>query len=127
MSLCKRKFSSVVDSLHDFLNNFEEASKCLQYHLTKPKVEIEYTNSKDNLFAHYCDDIIEHPKRQIRLSFRFGNNNFCVFSIEKSELHDNQFVRSEIFSVNFRDIHHLRKTGYNVANKYEIIESNYDV
>ena len=37
---------------------------------------------KKNLFAHYYNDIPEHPNRQVRLSFRFGNNNSCVFSLK---------------------------------------------
>ena len=32
--------------------------------------------SKDNLFAQYYNDIIEQPNGQIRLLFRFGNNDF---------------------------------------------------
>ena len=51
----------------------------IQIPIPKPKVQIGSTKLTDNLFARYCNDIIEHPNRQIRLSFRFGNNNSCVF------------------------------------------------
>ena len=71
--------------------------------------------------------MIEHPKRQIRLSFRFGNNNSCVFSIKKFELHGNQFFLTEIVIFKHREIHHLYKNRCYVANKYEIIESNHNV
>ena len=82
---------------------------------------------KNNLFAHYYNDIIEHPNRQIRLSFRFGNNSSCVFFIKKFKLHGNQFILTEIVNLNHREIHHLYKSRYYVANKCEIFESNYDV
>ena len=79
MSFSKRKLASLVDSLRDFLKTFDHASKCTQIPLPKLKIELGSTKSKDNLFAHYYNDIIEHQNRQVRLSFRFGNNNSCVF------------------------------------------------
>ena len=89
-----------------------------------PKTEIGSKKSKDNIFAHYCNDINERPNRQIRLSFRFGNNNSSVFSLKKFELHGSQFLLTEIVNLNHREIHHLYKNRYYVANKCEIIESN---
>ena len=83
--------------------------------------------SKDNLFAHYYNDIIENPNRQIRLSFRFGNNISCVFSLKKFKLHGNQIILTEMVNLNHRQIHHLHKNRYYVAKKCEIIESIYNV
>ena len=82
MNISKREVICLVDSLGDFLKSFDQASKCIQIPLPKPKVEIGSTKSKDNLFVHYYNDIMEHPNRQIRLSFRFGNNISCVFSLQ---------------------------------------------
>ena len=127
MNISKRELTCWVDSLRDFLKIFDQASKCIQIPLPKPKVEVGSTKSEDNLFAHCYNDIIEHPNRQIRLSFRFGNINSCVFSIKKFELHGNQFILTEIVNLNHRKIHHLYKNRYYVANKCEIKESNYDV
>ena len=123
----KRELTCLVDNLRDFLKTFDQASKCIQSPLPKPKFEFGSTKSKDNLFAHHYNDIIEHPNRQIRLSFRFGNNISCVFSLKKFELHDNQFVLTEIVNLNHLEIHHLYKNRYYVAKKCEIIESNYNV
>ena len=92
VNISKRELTSLVDCLRDFLKTFDYASKCIQIPLLKPKVEIGSTKSKDNLFAHYYNDTIEHRNRQTRLSFRFGNNNSCVLSIKKSELDGNQFI-----------------------------------
>ena len=92
-----------------FSQTFDQASTCIQIPLPKPKVEIGSTKSKDNLFVHHYNDIIEHPNRQIRLSFRFGNNNSCVFSLKKFELHGNQFILTEIVNLNHREIQHLYK------------------
>ena len=117
----------MVDSLRDFLKTFDQASKCIQIPLPKPKVEIGSTKSEYNLFAHHYNDITEHPNRQIRLSFRFENNNSCVISLKNFELHGNQVILLEIVNLNHREIHHLWKNRYCVADKCEIIESNYNV
>ena len=127
MNISKTELTCLVDNLRDFLKTFDQASKCIQIPLPKPNVEIGSTKSKDNQFAHYYNDIIEHPNRQSRLSFRFGNNNCCVFSNKKFELHSNQFILTEIVKLNHREIHHFYKNRYYVANKCEIIESNYNV
>ena len=60
VTISKTELSSVVNSLHEFSKTFDKASKFLQFPLRKPKTEIGYTKSKDNLFAHYYNDIIEH-------------------------------------------------------------------
>ena len=86
VNISKRELNCLVDNVRDFLqtfDHFDQASKCIEIPLPKPKVEIGSTKSKDNLFAHQYNNIIEHPNRQIRLSFRFGNNNSCVFSLNK--------------------------------------------
>ena len=85
--ISKRELTCLVDNLRDFLKTFDQASKCIQILLPKPKVENGSTKSKDNLFVHHYNDIIEHINRQFRLSFRFVNNNSCVFSLKKFELH----------------------------------------
>ena len=122
-----RELTCLVDNLRDFLKIFDQVSKCLQIPLPKPKVQIASTKSKDNLLAHYYKDIIEHSNRQIRLSFRFGNNNSCVFSLEKFELHGNQVILTEIVNLNHRENHHPYKNRFYVANKCAIFESNYNV
>ena len=124
VNICKRDHTSWADSLRVFRQRFDHASKCIQITLPKPKVETGSTKSKDNLYAHYYNDIIDHPNRKIRLSFQFGNNNSCVFSIEKFQLHRNQFILTEIVNINHREIHHLYKNQFYVANNCEIIESN---
>ena len=85
------------------------------------------SKSKDNLFAHHYNDIIEHPNRQIRLSSRFEKNNSCIFFLKMFELHGNQFILTEIVNLNHREIHHLYKNRYYAAYMCEIIESNYNV
>ena len=61
VNISERELTCLVNSLRDFLKTFDQASKCRQIPLPKLKVEIESTKSKDNLFAHYFNDIIEHP------------------------------------------------------------------
>ena len=127
MNSSKRELTCLADNLRVFLKTFGQASKCIQFPLPKPKVQIGSTNSKDNLFAHYYNDIIERPNGQIRLSFRFGNNDSCVLSLKKFELYGNHFILTEIVNVNHREIHHLYKNRYYVANECGIFESNYHV
>ena len=82
VNISKRELTCLVDNLRDFLKTFDQASKCIQIPLPKPKVEFGSTKSKDDLFAHHYNDIIENRNRKICLSFRFGNNNSGVFSIK---------------------------------------------
>ena len=119
VNISKRELTRLVDSLCDFFETFDHSSKCIQIPRPKLKVEIGSTKSKDNLFFHYYNDIIEHPNRQLRLSFRFGKNNSCVFSIKKYELHGNQSILTEIVNLYHREIHHLYENRYYVANKCE--------
>ena len=109
VNISKRVLIRLVDSLRDFLKTFDKVSKCLQIPLPKPKLEIGSENSNDILFAHYYNDIIEYPNRQICLSFRFGNNNSGVFSIKKFELHGSQFILTEFVNLSYREIHHIYK------------------
>ena len=127
VNISRRELIGLVDTPRDFRKTVDQASKCIQIPLPKLKFEFGSTRSKDNLFALYYNDIIEHPNRQIHLSFRFGNNNSCVSSLKKFDLHGNQFILTEIVKLNHREVHHLYKNRYYVANKCEIIESNYNV
>ena len=78
-NISKRELTCLVDNLRHFLKFFDQASKCIQNPLPKHKVEIGSTKSKDSLFVQHYNDIIEHPNRQFRLSFRFGNNILAYF------------------------------------------------
>ena len=127
VKISKRELFSLVDSLREFLKTFNEARKSKQIPLPKPNVEIGSTKLKDNLFAHYYTNIIEHPNWQNGLSFRLGKINFCVFSIKKFELHGNQNILTAIVNLNHHQIHRLYKNRYYVGKKCEIIEGNYDV
>ena len=77
------ELGSSVESLQGSRGTIDPASKCLQIPLKKPKNDLASTKSKDNLFAQYYEVIIEHPDRQIGLSFRIENRSFCIFSITK--------------------------------------------
>ena len=88
----KRELIFLVDSLRDFLKMFDKACRCLKFPWPIFKIERESSNSKSNLSARYYNDFVEHPIRQLRVSFQLENNNSRVFSIKKFELHDNQFI-----------------------------------
>ena len=109
MNISKKELTSLVNSLRSLLKTYDHATKCIQIPLPEPKFEIGSTKSKDNLFVDCFNDIIEHPNRQIRLSIRLGNNNSCVFSTKKFEIHGNQLILTEIVKPNHRENHHLYK------------------
>ena len=64
VKISTRELTSLVDSLREFFKIFDHASKCIQISLPEPKVEIGSTKSKDNLFAPYYNEIIEHPNKK---------------------------------------------------------------
>ena len=80
-AIISEKISCLVDKLRNFVRISDKSSKYLKILLPKPKIEIKSTKSYDTLFAHYFNDIIEHPNGQTSLSFRFANNNSSIFSI----------------------------------------------
>ena len=127
VSIFKKEIESLLDSLGEFLNAFDQAKKVSQIPLPKPKFEIGFTKAKDEQFSHCYKDIVEHLNRQIRLSFRFENNNTCVFSINKFEHYDDQFILTDVVNLGSREIKHLYKNRFFVIHKCDIFESNYNV
>ena len=59
-----------------------KASKSSQISLSKPEKEIGSTKWKDNLSILYYNDITEHSKSQISVTFCFEGNKFCTSSIK---------------------------------------------
>ena len=84
VSISKGELTCLIDNLREFLKSFDQPNKCIQLPLSKPRVGIGSNKSKDNLFAHYYNDIIEHPIRQIRLPFRFAETTFLAYFPSKS-------------------------------------------
>ena len=75
----QKKIESLFDSLGDFLQAFDQANKVLQILLPKPKFEVGFTQTKDELFSQCYKDIVEHLNRQFRLSFRFEKTRVVSF------------------------------------------------
>ena len=71
VSISKKEIESLLDSLGELLEAFDQANKVSQIPLPKPKFEIGFTKAKDELFSHCYKDIAEHLIRQFRISFRF--------------------------------------------------------
>ena len=100
VKMFKKELSSLVDSLRDFLKTFADAGNCLQIPLPKPRIELQSTESKDNLFAHYYNDIIEHLNIQFCILLWFWANNSCVCSMENTEIHGKKFNPTAIVNLN---------------------------
>ena len=60
----------------------DERSKCLQDPLLQPKLSFGSIKSKKNIFPYYSIDIIQHSKKQIPQTFRFGNNKSWDFPMK---------------------------------------------
>ena len=112
VSFSKKKIESLLDSLGQFLEAFDQANRVPQIPLPKPKFEIGYTKAKDELFNRCYKVTVEHLNRQIRLSFGFEKNKTCVFSIKKFEQYGDQFVLTEIVNLGDREIKHLYKIRF---------------
>ena len=129
VSISKKEIESLLDSLGEFLKDFDQANKVMQIPLPKLKFEIGFTKAKNELFSHcykYIVDIVEHLNRQIRLSFRFEKNKSCVFSIKKFEQYGEHFILTEVVNLSYREIKHLCRNRYFVAHKSDIFESSYN-
>ena len=127
VSFSEKEINSLLNSLGEFLEAFDQANKVSQIPLPKPKFEIGFTKAKDELFTHCYKDIAEHLNIQIRISFRLEENKTCVFSIKKFEHYGDQFILTEVANLGYREIKQLYKNRYLVAYKCDIFESNYNV
>ena len=127
VKISKRELTCLVDSPRDFPKTFDHASKCIQIPLLKPKIQIGYSKSKDNLFAHFYNDFIEHPNRQIRLFIPIWKQQFLRIFHRKVWTTRQSIYSQKIVNLNHCEFPHLYKNRYYVANKCETIESNYDV
>ena len=63
--ISKNYLGYLVDKLWVPLKTSDQASKCIQILLPKPKVEIASKKTKDNLFVCFYKNYIEHSDRQI--------------------------------------------------------------
>ena len=66
ISISKKEIESLLDSLGEVLEAFDQANKLTQIPLPKLKFGIRFTNAKDELFSYCYNDIAEHLNRQIR-------------------------------------------------------------
>ena len=128
VSVSVKEHAASLNTLRQFLKQYDKTVKFPALHpLPKSNQEIGFTIFKDELFAHFFQDIKEHCKRQIRLSFRFEHNRECCFSIKKFKIVGEQNVLTEIINLRHCEVHSLYKNRYYFASKCGIFESNYNV
>ena len=128
MSVWLRELAAILNTLRQFLKQYDKTVKFpTLYPLPKPKPEIGFTLLKDELLAHYFQDIKEHRNRQIRLSFRFERNKSCCFSIKKFEIVGEQNVLTEIINLRHCEVYSLYRNRYYIASRWGIFDSNYDI
>ena len=107
VSISKREFETLLDSLGEFLKVFDQANKVSQIPLPKVDFEIGYTKAKDELFSPCYKDKGEYLNRKIRLLFKFEKNKTCVFSVKKCEQYGDQFILTEVVNLGCREIKNL--------------------
>ena len=128
MSVSFKKLAAILNTLRQFLKKYDKTVNFpALYPLTKPKEEIGFTLFKDELFAHYFQDLKEHWNRQIHLSFRFERKNECCFSIKKFQIVGEQNVLKEVINRRHCEVHSLYNNCYYIASKCRIFDSNYDI
>ena len=128
MSVSLKELAAILSTVRQFLKQYDKTVKFPALcPLPKPKQPIGFTLFKDQLFAHYLQDIKEHCNRQIRLSFRFERNKECCLSIKKFQIVGEQNVLTEIISLRHCEVYSLYKNRYYIASKCGIVESNYNV
>ena len=127
VSISKNEVESLLDSLGEFLKAFDKANQVSQIPLPKPKFEIGLTKAKDELFSHCYKDIVEHLNRQNRISFRFEENNTCVFSIKNLNITMNNSFLQKLSTWATAKSNISTRIDFFVACKCSIFQRNYDV
>ena len=126
-----KELAAILNTLRQFLKQNDKTVKFpALYPLPKPKQEIGFISFKDELFAHYFQDIKEHCNRQRRLSFRFElsfRNKECCFSIKKFQIVGEQHVLKEIINLRHCEVRSLYKNCHYFVSKCGIFDSIYDI
>ena len=112
VSISKKEIYFLLDSLGEFLKNFDQANKVSQIPLSKPKFELGFTKAKDELFSHCYKDMVKRMNRHIRLSFRLEKNKTCVFSNKNFEQYGDHFILREVVKLGDRKIKHRYKNRF---------------
>ena len=69
LSFSLKELEAILNTLRQFLKQYDKAVTSLLYLSPKSKQEVVFTLCKDKLFANFFQDIKEHSNRQIRLFF----------------------------------------------------------
>ena len=110
VSVSLKELAALLNTLRHFLKQYDTTVKFpALYPLPKPKQEIGFTLIKDELYAHFFQDIKEDCNRQIRLSFRFERNKECCFSIKNFKIVGEQNVLTEIINLRHCEVYSLYK------------------
>ena len=117
----------LLANLRAFLKLDEQASKATQIPLPRHKIKVGSTLSKDNLFAQCYENIREFSNSQIRLPYRFEQNNKCFFSIKKFKFDGDQLILAEIVYNNHHETQRVCKNRCLNGYKCGFCESNYDI
>ena len=127
VSIFKKEFESLLDSLGEVLKAFDQANNVWQIPSHKHKFEIEFTKAKEELFSQCYKDIVEHLNRQFRFSCQFEKKQDLRLLHQNFEHYADKFILTEVVNRGYREIKHLYKNRFFVAYKCYIFEINYHV
>ena len=122
-----KELTSILNTLPQFLKQYDKNVKVPIYHLPKPKQVIGFTLFENELFPYYFQDIKEHCNRQISLSFRFERNRECCFAIKEFQIVGEQNVLTEIVNLRHCKMCSFQRNSYYIASKCRFFDSNYDM
>ena len=91
------------------------------------QAEIRSPLTKEGSLAYCYKCFRENSTIQVRLYFSFEQNNNCVFSIRKIEIHRDQLIPAKISNINYHKIHSFYENRYLIGYKRGVRESNYDI
>ena len=127
VNISKRELTSLVDSLRDSLKVFDHTSKCIQIPLPKPKADMDLKSQKTISLLITVTISLDIQIDTFVYRSELETTVFAYCPSKSLHYLAVSFFLLEIVNLSIREILHLYKNRYCVANKCEIVESNYDV
>ena len=124
VSFIKRACSYSDHSTSIFWTN---TIKLSSFYNTRFLNQLGFTLLKDELFAHYFQDIKEHCNRQIHLSFQIERNRECCFSIKNFQIVGEQNFSTKTINEWHCEVYSFYKNRYYIYSKCGIFDRNFDM
>ena len=112
MNFSKKEIRSLIGSLINFFQGFDNTSKCLEKPLPKPNFTTGFAKSEDIIFPHYFKHNIERSADNFFCRSVLKTNLESFFFIHKFEKHGNHFILSKLVGLNHVESYHVYEKRY---------------